>query len=165
MAGLGLPEPPPELSVQVRDLGELRAGTRPQTFALRGLGWFAAEAFQKDQTPSYVLAGIEEVATGLHALHYLCCYGRLFVGVQVRAEPQPGVGWKIDATPTDWDDLAELQQLVLRAAAEDLLGTTGRIIAVADMFHNRSWRFTGEPAAGGGDGLTGARRFLLAKLG
>ena len=57
--------------------------------ALRGIGWFVVEATEQ-APPDYVLAGIEEVSTGLELVHEYLVRGPLGMFIQARLDDESG---------------------------------------------------------------------------
>jgi hypothetical protein len=150
-AGLGLPEPPEGLAGNLRELGDRRWGTRPGAPALRGIGWFVVEATE-EAPPDYVLAGVEEVSTGLELIHeYLVC-GPLGLFIQVRLD-EPGRAALAAA--------GELQHSVLSPSFSPP-DPVGRLVVVDTPLGSSSWEWTGLDRARGSGGAAEALRWVEA---
>jgi hypothetical protein len=161
LEGLGLPEPLGKLGNDVTMLDDTTWGTRPGAPAFRGMGWFDLEVREDRVVEDYVLAGFEDISTGVAALHYFTVWGPLAMFLQIRMERNAEGAFIPSKLGRDVLATADrIQQLLAAWPARRRRPANGRLIVTHTIFSGSEWHWTGKANAEGAEGLASAVTWL-----
>lgn len=161
---LGVPSPPDELATRVVHLDETTSGTRRGAPALRGYRWFVDEV-RDGAAGDYVLAGLDDLATGVPAVHYYLRWRQLALFLQIRLVVRRDGSLELDEAGRAALEVAgTLPSLLERSIASGALDESGVLLVVQTPFGSQTWEWTGRAPSDGVDGLAGAAEWVGDQL-